>query len=58
VTIRWYKDGDLKEQFNDKKLFRTGCQLGKSVYIDVVVTDATGDWFKWSTWGGCSNTAE
>ncbi|WP_219467846.1 hypothetical protein [Nonomuraea rhizosphaerae] len=58
VTIRWYKDGDLKEQYNDKKLFRIGCKVGKEVYIDVVVTDATGDWFKFSTSGTCSNTAD
>lgn len=58
TTVRWYKDGVLKPQFNDRKLLRIGCTVGKDVAIEVVVTDATGDWFKFTTWGTCSRTAD
>ncbi|MGW0808590.1 hypothetical protein [Nonomuraea sp. NPDC002799] len=58
TTIRWYKDGVLKPQFNDKRLLRIGCTVGKNVTIEVVVTDATGEWFKFTTWGTCSRIAD
>ncbi|SEG95940.1 hypothetical protein SAMN05444920_109207 [Nonomuraea solani] len=58
VTVRWYKDGVHKPQFDDKKTMRIGCRVGKDTVIEVVVTDATGNWFKFTTWGTCSNTAD
>ncbi|HVQ95358.1 MAG TPA: hypothetical protein VMU51_30295 [Mycobacteriales bacterium] len=53
IAIRWYRNGALQSQLNDRRFIRIGCVVPKSTSIDAVVTDAIGARVVYSTGGVC-----